>query len=255
MLKMKLVGLFAATMLASAGAASFGGPVAACSLISYADDGRYIGGDLVTQISAKAEMIQVVRVRAKHVVTRTYSLGSWYLDTGEFDVPDRYPEYVDQFVFELEVIETLKGGLASDQWVIERNPRILGYDAAVFGSGAYPVTPLGPLHPNRLPDWLFDRPGEQGYAFIGASENSGLGGGECASPYFLEVGQTLVALRRSDGRLYPANGGFPLEIDVEFATADGRRGRHHLNMQSLVPITGTDDPFVVRLLEAIATGE
>lgn len=243
--------ILAAVVLLAAGVLAE--PVAACSLVRHADNGRYVGGGLVTQISAKAELIQIVRVRAKHVVTRTYSLGSWYLDTGETDVPDGYPEYVDQFVFELEVVDTLKGELEGPLWAIERNPRILGYDLMVFGSGAYPVTPSSGMHPNRLPDWLFERPGDEGYAFIGANENSGLGSGECASPYFLEVGETLVALRRSDGRLYPTNSSFPLEIDVEFATGERRRARQHLNMQSLIPITGTDDPFVGRLREAIGT--
>lgn len=244
--------ILAAAVLLAAGV--FAEPVVACSLVQHADNGRYLGGGLVAQISAKAELIQIVRVRAKHVVTRTYSLGSWYLDTGETDVPDGYPDYVDQFVFELEIVDTLKGELDGPAWAIERNPRILGYDHSLFGSGAYPVAPSSSMHPNRLPDWLFDRPGDQGYAFIGANENSGLGGGECAAPYFLEVGQTLVALRRSDGRLYPTNSAFPLEIDTEFAIGEGRQRRGHLNMQSLIPIIGSDDSFVVRLREAIATG-
>ena len=240
--------LAAATVLATA---SFGQPASACSLVRHSDNGRYLGGDLITQIGAKAEVIQVVRVRAKHIVTRTYSLGSWYLDTGEMDVPDRYPEYVDQFVFELEVIDTLKGTLASEPWLVDKAPRVLGYETTVFGSGAYPVPPPeGAPHPNRLPDWLFDGPAVAGYAFIGADDNAGLSGGECASPYFLEVGQTLIALRRSDGRLYPAGGGFPLEIDVDFANERGRRERGHLNMQSLIPITGSDDPLLDRLRQA-----
>jgi len=243
--------LAAAAVLATA---SFAQPAPACSLVHHLDDGRYRGGNLITQIAAKAEVIQVVQVRAKHIVTRTYSLGSWYLDTGELDIPDRFPEYVDQFVFEFEVIDTLKGALASEPGLIDKNPRILGYESTVFGSGAYPVPPPDSVpHPNRLPDWLFDRPAVDGYAFIGADEDAGLGGGECASPYFLEVGQMLVALRRSDGRLYPASGGFPLEIDVDFATERGRRERGHLNMQTLIPITGMDDPFLGQLRQATGT--
>ena len=234
--------------------APVGQAASACSLVHHADNGRYVGGDLVDQIAAKAELIQIVRVKARHAVARTYSLGSWFLETGKMDVPDRYPEYTDQFVFEFEVVETLKGALTSEPWLLEEKPRILGYETAVFGSGAYPVpAPEGALHPNRLPDWLFDHPADGGYAFIGASEESGLGGGECASPYFLEVGQTFVALRRSDGRLYPSVGAFPLEIDVDFATERGRRERGRLNMQSLIPITASDDPFLGRLRQAIGT--
>lgn len=236
-------------------AASFGEPVAACSLFHHADNGRYVGGDLVTQVAAKAELIQIVRVRAKHIVTRTYSLGGWYLDTGETDVPDHYPEFVDQFVFELEVIDTLKGALTADNWLVDRNLRMLGYDATVLNVVAAPAPSEARPHPNRLPGWLLDRPGDGGYAFIAANENSDLSLGSCALPYILEVGQTLVALRRSDGRLYPSDGAFPLRIDVEFNTGERRRRREHLTMQSLIPVTGADDPFVTRLNEAIARAQ
>lgn len=240
--------LIAATVCLAAGAFQ---PAVACSLVRYADNGRYVGGNLVTQVAAKADLVQLVRVTEKRVVTRTYSLGSWYLQFGDTDVPDHQPEYVDQFVFTLEAVESLKGTLDAEPWLIEPTPRVLGYDSSVFGSGAYPVSPEGRRHPNSLPAWVFDRPADDGYAFIGASEDAGLGGGECFSPYFLEVGQLFVALRMSDGRLYPPGGGFPLEIDVELVTEEGPRRRESINMQSLIPIASADDPLVGSLRQAI----
>ena len=229
-------------------------PAAACSLVNYADNGRYIGGDLTSQISTKADTIQIVRVTAKHLIRRTYSRGEWYLNFGDFDVPNDRPEFTDEFVFELSVVETLKDGPRPPEFLYENSPRILGYDRSALedSSGDEPAELDPALHLNRLPVWLLERPGDGGYAFIGAAEGSGLGGGECSSPYLLEVGQTLVALRDSLGRLYPDSGAFPLKIDVEFATGQPGRRRFSLNMQSLVPVSGPDDPFLVRLREAIA---
>lgn len=229
-------------------------PAAACSLVSYSNNGRYIGGDLASQISTKADTIQIVRVTAKHLVRRTYSRGAWYVDFGDFDVPNDRPEFTDEFVFELSVVETLKDGPRPPEFLYENSPRILGYDRSAFrdliADASEDVDTQS--HPNSLPIWLLDRPGDHGYAFIGAAEGSGLGGGECSSPYMLDVGQTLVALRDSMGRLYPAAGAFPLEIDVEFATGQRRNRRFALNMQSLVPVSGPDDPFVGRLRQALA---
>lgn len=230
------------------------GPAGACSLVSFADNGRYVGGNLVSQVSAKADTIQIVRVTAKHLVRRTYSSGSWYLEFGDLDVPAHMPQFRDEFVFALSVVETLKNETPAGGVIYENSLRIAGYDSSVFGASASDeVEPGGPVpHPNRLPAWLLDRPGDEGYAFIGAAEGAGLGGGECSSPYFLEVGQTFVALRDSIGRLYPASGAFPLTLDAEFATERRRRERLALNMQSLVPISGPDDPFVARVREALA---
>lgn len=230
-------------------------PAAACSLVSYTNNGRYIGGDLTSQISTKADTIQIVRVTAKHLIRRTYSRGEWYLNFGDFDVPNDRPEFTDEFVFELSVVETLKDGPRPEEFLYESSPRILGYDRSalrdLIADASEDVDAQS--HPNSLPIWLLDRPGDDGYAFIGAAEGSGLGGGECFSPYMLDVGQTLVALRDSMGRLYPAVGAFPLEIDVEFATGQRRNRRFALNMQSLVPVSGLDDPFVARLREALGS--
>ena len=229
-----------------------GNAVQACSLVHYADNGRYVGGNLVTQIAARTDLIQLVRVTEKRIVTRTYSLGSWYLDFGDTELPDHQPEYIDHFVFTLEAVDTLKGSLRPEPWLIEDPLRVVGYDFSLFGSGAYPASSEDWFHPNQLPAWLLDRPANDGYAFIGASQNAGLGGGECFSPYFLEVGQLFIALRMSDGRLYPSHGGFPLEIDVDLVQQEGPRRREVLLMQSLIPISGPDDPFLTQVRAARA---
>lgn len=242
--------LIAATVCFAAGSFQ---PAVACSLVHYADNGRYVGGSLVAQIAAKADLIQLVRVTEKRIVTRTYSRGSLYLQFGDAVVPTYQPEYVDHFVFTLTAADTLKGKIESEPWLVEEPLRVVGYDSSVFGSGAYPVSLEGDTsYPNSLPDWVFERPADEGYAFSAASEDAGLGGGECSRPYFLEVGQLFVALRMSDGRLYPSGGGFPLEIDVELTPEQGSRRREQIIMQALIPISSANDPIVVSLREAIA---
>jgi len=232
------------------GAAVAGGTADACSLVSYADNGRYVGGDLLAQVTAKADTIQIVRVSAKHLVSRTYTEGDWYLRFGDRNVPADFPEYIDEFVFELDPVETLKIGSAASDPVYENHLRIRGYGPeALRGFGGEEAQ--SDLRPNALPEWLLERPGNDGHAFIGASDDAGLGGGGCFSPYVLEVGQTLVAFRDSLGRLYPASGAFPLEIEVEFRAGRQKR-RFNLNMQSLVPVTGPEDAFVAQLRRALS---
>ena len=233
------------------GVLSAPGVAGACSPTQYRDSGRYVGGDLATQVAARADMIQIVTVAARHTVTRTFSRGEFYLQFGDMELPDGYPEYIDFFAFELRPVETLKGAEPVDPLFFEDSLRIGGYDQAEFPGRSREDASEGRAF-NSVPEWLFDRPGHNGFAFHGASEDSGLGGGPCNPPYALEVGQTLVALRDSTGRLYPADGAFPLGIDVEFRNGQNQRSRFHINMQSLVPISGPDDPFVVRLKAALA---
>src|SRR5262245_44583982 len=114
--------LFAASALALSNVI---GSAEACSEPAYADDGRYIGGDLVTQIARKADTIQIVRAAARHIVRRTYSEDDRYLRFGEAKVPDTWPEYIDEFVYELSVVETLKGGAQAASEYYEHHPRVL----------------------------------------------------------------------------------------------------------------------------------
>lgn len=225
----------------------------ACSLVEFQDDGRYVNGNLIAQIARKADTIQIVRVTHKYLVHRAYSLGGWYLNYGDTDLPADYPEFTEQFVFGFEVDQTLKMEGDPNHVIYDDEPRVLGYDTSVMGdqSGA---APGGFSHPNQLPPWLTQRPGNEGYAFQGADQTSGLGGGQCSPPYVLEVGQQFIALRDSLGRFYPASGAFPLEIDAEFRWQSGRTERLPLRMQSLVPISGPDDLFVQSLRAAITTG-
>lgn len=233
-----------------AGAIALSSNAEACSLATFSDNGRYIGGGLAAQIASKSNTIQIVTVKARHLVHRTFTQGEWYLLEGSTEVPEGHPDFTDVFAFELEPVETLKMGGDRSNFVYEKELRIAGYDPGVLGMRLPSEGQIS--HPNELPDWLLERPGDGGYAFHGASKNSGLGGGECNAPYFLEVGQTLVALRDSLGRLYPMEGAFPLEIETQFLTENGRQERLSLRMQSLIPISGQNDPFLMSLREALA---
>ena len=198
----------------------------ACSSVKFADNGRYVGGDLITQIARKANTIQIVTVTERYLVSRSYSLGWWYLSYGDTDLPPEFPEYRDEFAFKLEVVETLKMEADPDHPIYNSSLRIEGSDS-VWGEDI-PAGAGDFDHPNRLPPWLLERPGDDGYAFAAANPN----GGTCAMGYVLEVGQQFLALRDSVGRLYPASGAFPLEIDAEFRWQAGRTERLRLNIRS-----------------------
>lgn len=234
------------------GLALYGGAANACETTHFQNDGRYAGGDLPTQIAAKANTIQIVRVKAKRLVSRTYAEGEWYLTFGDTNVPEGTPEFLDQLVFELEPLETLKGGGDTLGLVYGQPLRVRGFGPEVVDRGVH-ENGENARHPNALPVWLPDRPGNGGYPFAGASEYADLGGGDCNAPYVLEVGQTLLALRDSDGRLYSGSG-FPLEIDVEFLIGDRKTDQWSLSMQSLIPINVPEDAFVARLRQALAAG-
>lgn len=242
-------------LIAVLSAALFAPRADACSSASYADSGRYVGGDLATQIARNADTIQVVRVAANHLYRRTYSEGEWYLLFGQSDPPDNRPEFINEYVYELAVLETLKGAAQAGSEYYENEPRILAYDAGEWRAfhNQRGEAALIPETFNALPDWLAAHPGHDGYAFSGgAAEGAGLGGGGCNGPYFLEVGQTFVAFRDSMGRLYQSgamasNG---LSINAEFRTERGRRERVSFYLQALVP-TYDDDPLLTRLRSAL----
>ncbi len=236
-----LAALWALTALAAT-------PAQACSTPHYQDDGRYVGGDLATQIADRADTIQIVEITQRRIVRRTFTEGDWYRQHGDTDVPAHMPEYIDEFVFELTIVETLKNDTPPRDTIYENNLRISGYSLSELTSSMRQATPA--RHPNSLPDWVLDRPGDQGMAFGGAMEGAGLGFGSCNAPYLLDVGQRFVALRDSMGRLYRMFGGYPLQIDAEFDAHPGERVS--FNMQSLIPIESADDAFLVRLRRALS---
>jgi len=226
----------------------------ACTLVSFDNDGRYVGGNLITQITAKADTIQIVRVTDRHIFRRTYSKGEWYLQFGNTNVPKSEPEFIDEYVFALSVVETLKATTPARENYYENNPRVRGYSAAELSTNSPKRSAAEDTRPppNSLPDWLFDHPGHDRMAFTGgASESANLSPGLCNPPYFLDVGQTLIAFRDSMGRLYPTSGAFPLKIDGEFLE-NRRKTRVTFNMQSLVPIANANDPFLQRIRQALS---
>lgn len=209
---------------------------------------------LSRRLRASRIQFSFVRTTARRLVWRTYTEGEWYFQHGNTNVPDHEPEYIDQFVYELSVVETLKGAPDTASFLYNNHPRVLAYGAAeLFQAYARPgQADAVALHPNRLPEWLPERPGNDGFAFTGgAAQGAGLGLGECNGPYMLDVGQTFIAFRDNIGRLYPASGAFPLSIDAEFRS-QGRWVRAGFNMQSLIPISDSTDPFLVQLRQALA---
>lgn len=225
-------------------------PVAACEYQRFPDNGRYVGGNLISQIARKADTIQIVVVTEQYLVNRSYTRGWWFMNWGSTDVPPEFPAYSDEFAFGLEVTETLKMEADPDRFPYQSGIRVHGSDTNGWDEEIDPRSENF-LHPNHLPSWFLERPGNNGYAFVAESWYDR----DCAIGYVLEVGQQFIALRDSSGRLYPASGAFPLEIDVEFGSRSGRPEQFPLNMQSLIPISGPDDPLVTSLRAAIGTGQ
>jgi hypothetical protein len=223
-------------------------PAAACEFHRFPDNGRYVGGDPISQIARKANTIQIVTVAEQYLVSRAYTRGGWFLDHGNTNVPPEFPEYWDYFAFRLDVLETLK--IEADDFPYDSVLRLEASDTARWNKFVdHDSEEI--LHPNQLPEWFLERPGDNGYAFVAEKWH----GQDCATGYVLEVGQQFVALRDSSGRLYSASGARALELDVEFGSRSRRPEQFPLNMQSLIPISGPDDPIVTSLRAAIGTGQ
>ncbi len=97
-----LVGFFSTLLCVSADA---------CVPLTYADDVRYVGGDLAEQIAREAHTIQVVEVRSRHLLSRHFSSAEIFWNRGQRPNPSAAERYRDIYVFELFPVETLKGGV------------------------------------------------------------------------------------------------------------------------------------------------
>jgi hypothetical protein len=141
--------------------------VAACSLQQFADNGRYVGGDLVVQAVRKADTIQIVRAESRRLFRRTYSDGQWFLQFGRNDVPEIMTEYVDEFVYEFVVVETIKGGPNINPDFYEQPPRIRAYGLPEWRDfyRRRNLDSTTDFRPNALPEYVLITPGHDGYVF------------------------------------------------------------------------------------------
>lgn len=214
----------------------------ACSTARvFHDGGRYVGGDLPTQIAARAYTVQLVQARRGTQIGRTPETNGCCL-----------PPLEPIFRFSFVVLETL----ADRDWII---PLALGRSTApsAFQLDAFqrPHADDETAEPWMLPSML-DRPGsDDGYYALRAPAPVSLSGGSCGWPMWIEEGDLFVALRARDGELYafagPGVDDSREPLMVEFSYRPQSRLIERANIPPLLRITGRDDPVYIRIREAL----
>lgn len=217
----------------------------ACSMSPvFRDGGRYLGGDLVTQIAERAQTIQIVRA----VHRMPISVGS--------------PRSERVYAFQFDVVATLA----------QRSP---GPSPGPFSLDGYERVRSVPTRDGfRTPDpgevWLppeaVDRPGDaDGYRRLQIPGPEHLSRGSCDLPMYVELGEEFVVLRQADGQLYAFDrfaipgeddeqGAEPLPIYFSYMpisrSIDPTTGEM-IPAPPLVRIESRDDAFLVRLRAAL----
>lgn len=209
----------------------------------FRDGGRYVRGDLVTQIAERAQTIQIVRV------------------------VHRMPIGVDSrgsriHAFQFEVIETLaqrRNGRAPGPFSLDGYERI----RSVPTRDGFRTRDEGEVW---LPPEALDRPGgADGYFMLQTPGPEHLSRSSCDLPMYVELGEEFVVLRQSNGQLYAFDrflvpgdhdeqGAAPLPIYYSY-DAHSRTLSSNAEVTvapPLVRIESRQDAFLVRLRVALA---
>ncbi len=182
---------FAGIVLALAAFVVASGEARACTPIRYADDGHYVGGDLVEQVAEKAHTIQIVHARARHLLTRHFTRTESLWWNGR-PTERRGPSHRDIYVFELEVEETLKGGDFGTPQTQAREILVRARDER--------TDPHLWISYNYMLAMMMERPGHDGmFLEIAAVDPEQGGAGSCYSPLSMRVGHRYLILRDERG--------------------------------------------------------
>lgn len=248
-------------------------PVEACVPATFSDAGRYIGGDLPTQIASKAATIQVVRATGRHLISRTDNMAERFAVTGEWPNESEYApawaegRYRETYVYEFRVVETLKGGaFRPSGWdhadILRIRARPFEEEHSSDIRAAYQRPWIFPLSRLDAPgDPFADRPpgaqrpaSESTYASFPLDLAPAGGGDDCVPEFRLAIGDSYLVLRDEDGRPYFARnedyrrvGGLPIE--AQFGDNPGT----HITFYApaLVRIDGPRDPYLARVRAAL----
>ncbi|MCX7357707.1 MAG: hypothetical protein NT015_06145 [Alphaproteobacteria bacterium] len=206
--------------------------------------GRYVGGDLVTQIAERAQTIQIVRVVHRMPIGADSRGATIY-------------------AFQFEVIETLaqrRNGLAPGPFSLDGYERI----RSVPTHDGFRTRDEGEiwLSPEAL-----DRPGgADGYFILQTPGPEHPSRSSCDLPMYVELGEEFVVLRQSNGRLYAfdrflAPGdhdeqdtvSLPIYYSYHASSRNTRSSSAEVTVAPpLVRIESRQDAFLVRLRAALA---
>ncbi|MEQ1490685.1 MAG: hypothetical protein ABL932_09085 [Terricaulis sp.] len=156
-------------------------PAWACTRSSvFENGGRYVGGDLATQIAERAQTIQIVRV------VHRMPIGA---DTRGARI----------FAFQFEVVETLvqrSNGRAPGPFSLDGYERI----RSVPTHDGFRTRDDGEVW---LPLEALDHPGgADGYFILQTPGPEHLSRSSCDLPMYVQLGEEFVVLRRSNGHIY-----------------------------------------------------
>ncbi len=230
----------------------------ACSPARWPDNGRYVGGDLATQIAAKADTIQLVRVRERHLLSRIDNRVEYFQRVGrwpdERDIGVPRARYRQVYLYLFDVVESLKGRDIFDHRYAGDPIRITAYaaeEADEPGARWWASQPWvsesllsapGISHMNALP---VPQPAE--------------GLDTCQPRVLLELGAYYLVLRDRTGRVYfrhefgalynnEDDGGLSVTVAV------GQSTPFTIDAPPIAHVSGADDPYVTALRAAVARG-
>jgi len=214
-------------------------PASACSMAPvFQNGGRYVGGDLVTQIAERADTIQIVRAVHRMPIS-TNARG------------DRV------YAFQFEVVATLArrgGGVAPGSFSLDGYERV----AVASAEGLQRFDDVW-LTPDAI-----NHPGSSdGYWQLRAPGPASLNRSSCGWPMQIALREEFVVLRQASGQLYAFSGiesadesgpHAPRPLDVEFTYRPNSRVIETAASPPLVRIESRRDVFLVELQAALSRG-
>ncbi|MBL8536757.1 MAG: hypothetical protein JNM59_05080 [Hyphomonadaceae bacterium] len=223
----------------------------ACTPVRWPDNGRYVGGDLATQIAATAGTIQLVRARERHLLARfdnrveyLQRFGEWPEERGIGAPRTRYRQV---YLYVFDVVETLKGHDVFDDFHSRGPLRIAAYaseDERQPGAREWASRPW-------IDESLLSAPGIERIVGLPAPQPAEAPAA-CEPHVAVELGALYVVLRSETGRVYfrrdgGDEGGLPINVAFGRSTAS-----FAIDAPAIARVSGAGDPYVTALRSALA---
>lgn len=219
---------------------SFAPRANACTPLRYVDEVSYADGDLAEQIVSRAHTIQIVEVRARYLLARYDTRAELFWQTGRWR-PDgpAVSRYREIYVFEMEAVETLKGG-AAENMPIRARALALGDDPTLWQS-------LG-----AMVGMILDAPSRDGMVIRPVAVDP-YSATSCSSALALREGDRYLILRDERGNILT-----PTYEDGEWRNAlpislrnEGNGETFDIQAPGMMEVSPATSEFIARIRAAL----